>query len=79
VKIHSPEEPTQRMTTDMKKCYGVNAHLVLVPESASPIDRLDRAALTAARMLTNFFFAGMTIGLAWGSTTVSVGKNIAPQ
>jgi DNA-binding transcriptional regulator LsrR (DeoR family) len=79
VKIHSPEDATQRMTTEIKKRYGVNAHLVPVPESATPIDRLDRVALTAAKMLTNFFFAGMTMGVAWGSTTAAVSRNLASR
>jgi DNA-binding transcriptional regulator LsrR (DeoR family) len=79
VKIHSPEDAPRRMATEIKKRYGVNAHLVPVAESASPIDRLDRVALTAARMLTNFFFSGMTLGVAWGSTTAAVSRNLAPR
>jgi DNA-binding transcriptional regulator LsrR (DeoR family) len=67
------------MATEIKKRYGVNAHLVPVAETASPIDRLDRVALTAARMLTNFFFSGMTLGVAWGSTTAAVSRNLAPR
>jgi DNA-binding transcriptional regulator LsrR (DeoR family) len=67
------------MATQIKQLYGVNAHLVPVAESASPIDRLDRVALTAARMLGNFFFSGMTMGVAWGSTTAAVSRNLVPK
>ncbi|CAB4635576.1 unannotated protein [freshwater metagenome] len=79
VKIHSPEDAPRRMSTAIKNLYGVNAHLVPVAETASPIDRLDRVALTAARMLGNFFFSGMTMGVAWGSTTAAVSRNLAPR
>ena len=78
-KIHSPEDAPARMATKIKEVFGVNAHLVPVAESASPIDRLDRVALTAARMLSNFFFSGMTMGVAWGSTTAAVSRNLVPR
>ena len=79
VKIHSPEDAPRRMATKIKQVYGVNAHLVPVAQTASPIDRLDRVALTAARMLGNFFFSGMTMGVAWGSTTAAVSRNLVPR
>jgi hypothetical protein len=55
------------MIIEIKKRHGLNTHLIPVPESASPIERLNRVALTAARMLTNFFFAGMTMDVVQGS------------
>lgn len=79
VKIHSPEDAPRRMATKIKQVFGVNAHLVPVAPTASPIDRLDRVALTAARMLGNFFFSGMTMGVAWGSTTAAVSRNLVPR
>jgi DNA-binding transcriptional regulator LsrR (DeoR family) len=77
--IHSPEDAPTRMASQIKARFGVNAHLVPVADSASPIDRLDRVALSAARILTNFFFSGMTMGVAWGSTTAAVSRNLVPR
>ena len=79
VKIHPPEDAYTRMASQIKTRYGVNAHLVPVANSASPIDRLDRVALSAARMLTNFFYSGLTMGVAWGSTTAAVSRNLVPR
>ena len=79
VTIHTPEDAPRRMANQIKSLYGVNAHLVPVPDTTSPIDRLDRVALTAARMMTSFFFAGMTMGVAWGSTTDAVSRNLVPR
>lgn len=79
VKIHTPEDAPRRMANQIRANYGVNAHLVPVADTASPIDRLERVALTAARMLTSFFFAGMTMGVAWGSTTDAVSRNLVPR
>jgi DNA-binding transcriptional regulator LsrR (DeoR family) len=76
VKIHTPEDAPRRMANQIKATFGVNAHLVPVSESTSPVDRLERVALTAARMLSTFFFSGMTMGVAWGSTTAAVSRNL---
>ena len=79
VKINTPDDAPRRMATQIKELFGVNAHLVPVSESASPIDRLDRVALSAARMLGNFFVSGMTMGVAWGSTTTAVSRNLVSR
>lgn len=79
VKIHTPEDAPRRMANQIQATFGVNAHLVPVAESASPIDRLERVALTAARMLSTFFFSGMTMGVAWGSTTAAVSRNLVAR
>jgi DNA-binding transcriptional regulator LsrR (DeoR family) len=79
VKIHTPEDAPRRMANHIKATFGVNAHLVPVSESTSPVDRLERVALTAARMLSTFFFSGMTMGVAWGSTTAAVSRNLVSR
>lgn len=79
VKIHTPEDAPRRMANQIQATFGVNAHLVPVAETASPIDRLERVALTAARMLSTFFFSGMTMGVAWGSTTAAVSRNLVAR
>jgi DNA-binding transcriptional regulator LsrR (DeoR family) len=79
VKIHTPEDAPRRMANQIKATFGVNAHLVPVSESTSPVDRLERVALTAARMLSTFFFSGMTMGVAWGSTTAAVSRNLVSR
>lgn len=79
VKIHTPEDAPRRMANQIKALYGVNVHLVPVTDSASPIDRLEKVALMAARMLTGFFYSGMTMGVAWGSTTDAVSRNLVSR
>jgi deoxyribonucleoside regulator len=79
VKIHTPEDAPRRMANQIKATFGVNAHLVPVSESTSPVDRLERVALTAARMLSTFFFSGMTMGVAWGSTQPQSAETWSPD
>jgi DNA-binding transcriptional regulator LsrR (DeoR family) len=64
----------------MAKDRGIIEFKLHPPEDGpTTIDRLDRVALSAARMLTNFFYSGMTMGVAWGSTTAAVSRNLVPR
>jgi len=76
IKVTSPAEAPQRIEREIKERYGVSAYLVPVPERTSHIDRLERVALTAARMLGDFFTSNMTMGIAWGSTTSAVSRHL---
>ncbi len=59
--------------------YGVRAHVVPVPESVSDVDRLDRVAMFAGRLLTTFVTSDMVVGIAWGTTVSAVGRHVAPK
>jgi len=79
IKVTSPTEAPQRIEREIKQRYGVSAYLVPVPEKTSHIDRLERVALTAARMLGDFFSSNMTMGIAWGSTTSAVSRHLTKK
>jgi DNA-binding transcriptional regulator LsrR (DeoR family) len=76
IRVASPTEAPQRIEREIKSRYGVSAYLVPVPERTSHIDRLERVALTAARMLGDFYSSNMTMGIAWGSTTSAVSRHL---
>lgn len=76
IKVTAPEDAPRRLAIQIKEAFGVNAHLVPVGDKASHVDRLERVALTAARMLGHFYSSGMTLGVAWGSTTSAVSRNL---
>ncbi|WP_231568623.1 sugar-binding transcriptional regulator [Rhodococcus sp. MEB064] len=59
--------------------YGVRAHVVPVPETVSDVDRLDRVAMFAGRLLTTFFASDMVMGVAWGTTVSAVSRHLAPK
>jgi DNA-binding transcriptional regulator LsrR (DeoR family) len=79
IRVASPTEAPQRIEREIKARYGVSAYLVPVPERTSHIDRLERVALTAARMLGDFFSSNMTMGIAWGSTTSAVSRHLVKK
>ena len=52
IRVISPLDRFSVLQRDLRERYGVNAHVVPVPDSTSDIDRLERVALSAARILT---------------------------
>jgi DNA-binding transcriptional regulator LsrR (DeoR family) len=52
---------------------------VPTPDTVSDIDRLDRVARSAARLLNRFFDSNTTMGVAWGSTVNAVSMHLVPK
>jgi DNA-binding transcriptional regulator LsrR (DeoR family) len=76
IKVNTPDDAPRRMATQIKAAFGVNAHLVPVGDTANHVERLERVSISAARMLSTFFGSRMTMGIAWGSTTSAVSRNL---
>jgi DNA-binding transcriptional regulator LsrR (DeoR family) len=56
--------------------FGVTAHVVPMPPGVTDIDRLDRVAMTGARMLSSWMDSNMTLGIAWGSTISALSRHL---
>jgi len=76
IRINSPEDAPRRVEAAITERFGVSTYLVPVPERTTPVDRLERVALSAARMLGQFFSSSMTMGIAWGSTISAVSRHL---
>jgi len=76
ITITPPDQHPRRIEAAILKKFGVRAHLVPVPDNTSHIDRLERVALSAARMLGEFFSSNMVMGVAWGSTISAVSRHL---
>lgn len=79
IQIHSPAESAGRIAAEIRERYGVTAHLVPMPDHTSEVDRLERVAMSAARLLGRFFDSNMTLGIAWGSTISAVSRHLVPK
>jgi DNA-binding transcriptional regulator LsrR (DeoR family) len=79
IQIHSPEESAEHLASVIRDRYGVAAHLVPMPDHTSDVDRLERVAMSAARLLGRFFDSNMTLGVAWGSTISAVSRHLVPK
>ena len=79
ISIHSPLDLPSRIEEEILARFGIVAHVVPVPDHATDVDRLDRVALSAARILGRFVDSNQTIGVAWGSTMSAVSRHLVPK
>ncbi|GAA1515137.1 DNA-binding transcriptional regulator LsrR (DeoR family) [Agromyces terreus] len=79
ISIHSPLDLPSRIEQDVLARFGIAAHVVPVPDHATDVDRLDRVALSAARILGRFVDSNQTIGVAWGSTMSAMSRHLVPK
>ncbi|MFT4235143.1 MAG: sugar-binding domain-containing protein [Microbacterium sp.] len=78
IRIHSPLEREQLLERRIRDRYGVSAYVVPMPTSVAELERLERVAMTAGRIIGQFVESHMTIGLAWGSTMSAISRAL-PQ
>ena len=76
IQVRSPLDMPRQLEGDLRTRFGVTAHVVPVPDLTSDVDRLDRVALSAARILGGFFDSNMSMGVAWGSTMSALSRHL---
>ena len=79
IQIRSPSDHNSPLKDTIQARFGVVAHIVPIPDHVSNIDRLERVALSAARILSVFIDSSMIIGVAWGSTVSAVTRHLVPK
>jgi deoxyribonucleoside regulator len=76
IRLHSPIDQLTQVQQQLHERYGLSAHIVPAGDAATEVDRLDRVALSAARILTDFVDSNMILGVAWGATIASVSRHL---
>jgi len=79
IRLHAPNEAGTRLEKVLADRYGINVHVVPIAGRISDIDRLERVAITAARLLTRYVDSNMVIGVAWGSTIGAISRHLVPR
>jgi len=79
IQIRSPLDALSSLEKSILQRFHVTAHIVPVPDHASNVDRLERVALSVARMLGRYFDSNMTMGIAWGSTMSAISRHLVPK
>lgn len=79
IEVRSPFDSGSGLEAQLTERYGVTAHVVPAPATISDVDRLERVAMTAARLLNGFFDSNMTMGIAWGSTISALSRHLVPK
>ncbi len=76
IDVASPFDAPGRIEDGLRDRYGVQTHVVPVPERLGGGERLERVALVAAHLVTGLFASNMSMGLAWGSTVDAVSRHL---
>jgi len=79
IRIRSPFDGPKRLEGEIRDRFGIAAHLVPAPDSTAEVDRLERVAVAAARVIDQHVDSNMTIGVAWGSTVGAVSRHLIPK
>lgn len=79
IRIQSPLERLGMLEQRISDRHGVTAHVVPIPERVSEVERLERVALTAGRLLSQFVESNMIVGVAWGSTISMVSRSLVQK
>lgn len=79
IAVHSPQDARSLVERRLSERFGIVAHVVPTPERISEAERLERTALSAARILAQRLDSSMTIGIAWGATLSVVGRHLQSQ
>lgn len=76
ISVHSPQDARSTVEHRLADRFGIAAHVVPTPDRISEAERLERTALSAARILADRVDSTMTIGIAWGSTLSAIGRHL---
>ena len=76
IRIATPLGGGSAMEAEIRGRFGISAHVVPMPDAVSEVDRLERVAMTAARLLPQFVDSNMTVGVAWGSTLSAMSRHL---
>ena len=79
IHIRSPFDRGLGLERTIHLRHQVVAHVVPMPESISDVDRLERVAMTAGRLLGRFVDSNMVVGVAWGSTLGAISRHVVTK
>lgn len=79
ITVRSPLDHGSALEHEIRRRCKVAAHIVPIPDGISEIDRLERVAMTAGRLIPTFIDSNMIVGLAWGSTLNAISRHIVPR
>ena len=79
IRITSPWERAPQLERTLSRTFAVTAHVVPVPDTASELERLDRVAMFAARLLNGLFDSDRVLGVAWGTTVSAVSRHLVAK
>lgn len=76
IQLKSPVERLRGVQQRFLEEVGVTAHVIPVPDIINDVDRLERVAMSAARIVGSFFDSNMVLGIAWGNTVSAISRHL---
>jgi DNA-binding transcriptional regulator LsrR (DeoR family) len=76
IHVRSPLDQTDRLQRELHDRFSITPRIIPMPNQISDIDRLERVAMSAARILVQFVDSNMTLGIAWGSTINAISRHL---
>lgn len=77
IQITSPHERAPQLEQQIRRLFGVDAHVVPVTETGHEAEVLERVAIQAARTIGPLLGSNAIIGVAWGSTISAVSRHLS--
>jgi len=74
--INRPQDRVRKIEEQLRNQFHVQSKVIAVDENATSGERLETVGAETAKQLGNYFTAGISIGLAWGSTVSNVSRHM---
>lgn len=79
IRVNSPFERAGRLEEQLRDRFKIAAHVVPTPESTTGVEGMERVAVTAGRLVSQFIESNMVVGVAWGSTIGTLSRVLSPK
>jgi deoxyribonucleoside regulator len=76
IRLNSPRDQLSQLQVQLHDRFNITPHIVPADGAVTEVDRLERVALSAARILSDYVDSTMIVGIAWGSTIASVSRHL---
>ncbi|MFW6187249.1 MAG: sugar-binding transcriptional regulator, partial [Actinomycetota bacterium] len=79
ISLSAPPDAGHDLAHRLREAFGVTVHVTGTPRTATEPQRLESVARSAAGLLGEWFGDGMTLAVAWGTTTSAVAGHLQPK
>ncbi|MDR1295414.1 MAG: transcriptional regulator [Bifidobacteriaceae bacterium] len=79
IAIRDPQAHRLGVLGVIRDRFGIETHIVPLPDDASEVERLTLVATAAARVLGAWMDSSMVLGVAWGTTTTAISRELLPK
>jgi DNA-binding transcriptional regulator LsrR (DeoR family) len=79
ITIQDPKEHRDELSRSLRERFGVRARIVPLPTGANELERLKLVAVATARLVGKWMDSSSVLGVAWGTTTSAISRELTPK